>query len=149
MTLDGARPVAGAPATHLPGQDVAKLVLAGWMPTDVVLGLSVGIRHDDWNTQQQRRWSAGNVEVGAYTELITLTRDDARHRFAQHVRAGGADGAIVSQMMLRTWEIEPGEGHTDHVAESTIIGTSLARFHRSAAAPTRSLTYLPLRRSGP
>ena len=51
--------------THLPGQDVAKLVLAGWVPADVVLGLAVGIRHDDWNTQLQRRWTAGNVEVGA------------------------------------------------------------------------------------
>ena len=136
-------------STHLPGQDVAKLVLAGWMPSVLTLGIAVGIRHDDWNTQQQRTWTAGNVEVGAYTELITLTRDDARRQFSEHVRAGGADGAIVDGMSLRTWEIEPGEGHTDHVAESTIIGTSLARFHADATAPTRSLTYLPLRRSGP
>jgi uncharacterized protein YbjQ (UPF0145 family) len=134
-------------STHLPGQDVAKLVLAGWMPTDVVLGISVGIRHDDWNTRQQRTWSAGNVEVTAYTELVNVTRDDARRQFARHVKATGADGAVVSSMRLVTWEIEPSEGHTDHLAQATIVGTSIAQFHPSTAAPSRSLTYLPLRRS--
>jgi uncharacterized protein YbjQ (UPF0145 family) len=134
-------------SSHLPGQDVAKLVLAGWMPTDLVLGIAVGIRHDDWNTRQQRTWSAGNVEVGGYTELINETRADARRAFAAHVRSAGADGAVVASMRLNSWEIEPGEGHIDHVAESTIFGTAIAQFHRSTAAPSRSLTYLPLKRS--
>lgn len=136
-------------STHLPGQDVAKLVLSGWMPTDLVLGVAVGIRHDDWSTQQQRTWTAGNVEVDAYTELISQTRADARMLFTRHVAATGADGAIVASMRLSSWEIEPGEGHTDHVAEATITGSSLARFHRPAVAPSRSLTYLPLRRRSP
>jgi len=134
-------------STHLPGQDVAKLVLAGWVPTDLVIGIAVGIRHDDWNTRQQRTWSAGNVEVGAYTELIHQTRSDARRAFAAHVRSAGADGAVVASMRLNSWEIEPAEGHTDHVAESTIFGTAIAQFSRSTAAPSRSLTYLPLKRS--
>ena len=34
-------------------------------------------------------------------------------------------------MGLSTWEIEPGEGHTDHVAEATIFGTAITQFHRS------------------
>ena len=134
-------------STHLPGQDVAKLVLAGWVPTDLVLGIAVGIRHDDWNTRQQRTWSAGNVEVGGYTELISQTRADARQAFGAHVRSAGADGAVVASMRLSSWEIEPAEGHTDHVAESTIFGTAIAQFYRSTAAPSRSLTYLPLKRS--
>ncbi len=134
-------------STHLPGQDVAKLVLAGWMPTDLVLGIAVGIRHDDWNTRQQRTWSAGNVEIGAYTELINQTRADARMLFGRHVKATGAEGAVVSDMRLSTWEIEPGEGHTDHIAEATIFGTAITQFHRSTTPPSRSLTYLPLRRS--
>jgi hypothetical protein len=50
-------------------------------------------------------------------------------------------------MRLSTWEMEPAEGHTDHVAEARIVGTSVAQFHRSTEAPSRSLTYLPLRRS--
>jgi uncharacterized protein YbjQ (UPF0145 family) len=132
--------------THLPGQDVAKLTVAGWMPADLVFGISVAIRHDDWRTRQQASWGSGNVEVAGYTELITHTRADARARFGGHVRESGADGAIVSSMDLRAWEIEPSENHRDHVAEATIFGTALVRFHTSTAAPTRSLTYLPLLR---
>jgi uncharacterized protein YbjQ (UPF0145 family) len=132
-------------STHLPGQDVAKLVTAGWMPTDLVFGISVAIRHDDWRTQRQASWGAGNVEVSGYTELITHVRADARALFGRHVLAAGAEGAVVSSMDLRTWEIEPAENHRDHVAEASVFGTALVRFHTGAAAPTRSLTYLPLR----
>jgi hypothetical protein len=61
------------------------------------------------------------------------------------VHESGADGAIVSSMDLRVWEIEPGENHLDHVAEATVFGTALARFHTDTAPPTRTLTFLPLR----
>ena len=132
-------------STHLPGQDVAKLVTAGWMPTDLVFGISVAIRHDDWRTQRQAAGGAGNVEVAGYTELVSYVRADARSLFARHVQAAGAEGAVVSSMDLRTWEIEPGENHRDHVAEASFFGTSLVRFHSGVPAPTRSLTYLPLR----
>ena len=67
----------------------------------------------------------------------------------QRIRAVGADGAVIASMGLSTWEIEPGEGHTDHVAEATIIATAITQFHRSREAPSRSLTYLPLKRSRP
>jgi uncharacterized protein YbjQ (UPF0145 family) len=136
-------------STHLPGQDVAKLVLAGWMPAELALGIAVGIRHDDWNTRQQRTWTAGNVEISAYTELVNQTRADARMLLQRRIQAVGADGAVIATMGLSTWEIEPGEGHTDHIAEATIIATAITQFHRSRVAPSRSLTYLPLKRSRP
>jgi uncharacterized protein YbjQ (UPF0145 family) len=131
-------------STHLSGQDVAKLVAGGWMPTDLVFGISVAIRHDDWTTRRQSSWGAGNVEVAGYTELITHTRADARAQFGRHVHATGADGAIVSSMTLQAWEIEPSNNHRDHVAEATVFGTSLLRFHTATTAPARTLTFLPL-----
>ena len=134
-------------STHLPGQDVAKLVLAGWVPVELALGIAVGIRHDDWATRQQRTWTAGNIEVAAHTELVNQTRADPRMLLRRRIAAVGADGAIISTMRLSTWEIEPAEGHTDHVAEATVVATAIGRFHRSQVAPSRSLTYLPLRRS--
>jgi uncharacterized protein YbjQ (UPF0145 family) len=131
--------------TDLAGQDVAKLVQAGWAPCAVIYGISVAVRHDDWATQRQASWGAGNTEVAGYTELVMHVRADARHCFDQRVRAAGADGAIVSSMGLQIGEIEPSEGHRDHVAESTVFGTALVSFHRGPTAPTRSLTILPLR----
>jgi len=132
--------------TTLPGQDVAKLAAAGWLPAEVVYGISVAIRHDDWSTRQQSSWGAGNVEVTGYTELLTHTRADARRRLAEHVARTGADGAIVSSMSVAVGEIEPAENHRDHVAEATVFGTALLRVHTEATARTRSLTILPLRR---
>jgi len=131
--------------TELAGQDVAKLMMAGWVPSALVYGISVLVRHDDWQTQWQSSWGAGNTEVSGYTELVTHVRADARHRFDQQARSAGAEGAIVSSISLTIGQIEPSENHRDHVAESTVFGTALVRFHRGPTAPTRSLTILPLR----
>jgi uncharacterized protein YbjQ (UPF0145 family) len=133
--------------TDLPGADVAKLLHAGWMPVSIAFGISVAIRHDDYATQRQAAAWGYNTEVSGYTELVQHVRHDARARFAEHAARAGAEGAIVSDMGLRIWEREPGEGHRDHVAESTVFGTTLVRFHRGHTAPTRALTVLPLRRS--
>ncbi|GAY07167.1 heavy metal-binding domain-containing protein [Pseudonocardia sp. N23] len=131
--------------TVLAAQDVAKLLRAGWMPAQIVYGISVAIRHDDWATRAQASWNAGNVEVEGYTDLVGTTRADARRLLHDAVRRSGADGAVVDDMTLSVWSVEPGENHRDHVAEATLFGTALARFHTGTAAPTRSLTYLPLR----
>ncbi|MGH3770171.1 MAG: heavy metal-binding domain-containing protein [Pseudonocardiaceae bacterium] len=131
--------------TDLAGQDVAKLVQAGWVPCALVYGISMAVRHDDWATRRQASWGAGNTEVSGYTELVTHVRADARYRFGQQARSAGAQGAIVSSMGLSIGEIEPGENHRDHVAEASVFGTALVSFHQGSRAPTRSLTILPLR----
>jgi uncharacterized protein YbjQ (UPF0145 family) len=131
--------------TDLAGQDVAKLLVAGWVPGAIVYGISVAVRHDDWATRRQASWGAGNTEVFGYTELVAHVRADARYRFDQQARSAGAEGAIVSAMGLRIGEIEPAENHRDHVAEAAVFGTALVSFHRGSSAPTRSLTILPLR----
>lgn len=133
-------------STNLAGQDVTKLLHAGWVPTSTVVGISVAVRHDDYATARQAsRWRV-NTEVAGYTELITHVRADSRHQFARRIARTGADSAIVSGIDLRVWEVEPSENHTDHVAESTVTGTGVARFSRSAARLTRSSSILPLRR---
>ena len=133
--------------TDLPGADVAKLLHAGWVPVSIAFGISVAIRHDDYATRSQASAWGYNTEVSGYTELVQHVRHDARTRFAEHAARAGAEGAIVSHMGLHIWEREPSEGHRDHVAESTVFGTTLARFHRERTAPTRTLTILPLRRA--
>jgi uncharacterized protein YbjQ (UPF0145 family) len=130
--------------TELPGQDVAKLLQAGWVPVGIALGISVAIRHDDINTRYQASWQAGNAEVSGYTELVNHTRADARTQLEKGIRARHADGAIVSDMDLRMWSIEPTEQHRDHVAQATIRGTAIAKFHDERWT-TRSLGVLPLR----
>lgn len=133
--------------TALSGVDVAKLMAAGWLAAGLVFGVSVAIRHDDWQTRQQMSWAAGNTEVDGYTQLLSHARGDARHRFTRHAGKTGADGAIVSSMAVRMWSIEPSENHRDHVAEAMVFGTAIARF--AEPAPTPSLMILPLRPAQP
>jgi uncharacterized protein YbjQ (UPF0145 family) len=130
--------------TELAGQQVAALMHAGWVPVDVARGISVAIRHDDWNTRRQSSWGAGNVEVDGYTELVTHVRADARARFARRAARGGGDGAVISDNRLYIREIEPAENHRDHVAEAMVVGTAVARFHVGTVAPTSSLSIIPL-----
>jgi uncharacterized protein YbjQ (UPF0145 family) len=131
-------------STTLPAHDVAKLLHGGWAPAAISIGISLAIRHDDWTTVQQARAWAGNTEVSGYSELVHHVRQDARQQFARRTAAYGADGAIMSGMSLDIWDIEPGEGHRDHVALSFVHGTAIAKFHEGAVAPTSSLIILPL-----
>jgi uncharacterized protein YbjQ (UPF0145 family) len=135
-------------STDLSGGDVAKLMHAGWAPTELVWGISVSIRHDDYYTRAAARsWSTQNIEIPGYTELVTYARADAREMFERRAGRQGSDAATVSDMSLHVWQIEPSDGHIDHVAEAMVVGNSLVKFHKGSAAPTDSRLVLPLRRS--
>jgi uncharacterized protein YbjQ (UPF0145 family) len=118
--------------SDLSGQDFAKLILAGWAPVGLVLGISIGARHDDWMTVSQRSWGAGNAEVSGFTDLVNATRHDARHQLEIDVARHGADGVVLQDMEIRVGEHEcpMQEGRKDHVVEATIIGTAIAHFGR-------------------
>jgi len=131
-------------STTLNGQDFAKLLHGGWMPASVVVGISVAIRHDDWATRRQASAWTYNTEVSGYTELVNHVRADSRTQLGRRVAAIGAHGAITSTMTLGIHAQEVGENHIDHVAESRLMGDAVVRFHAEGAAPTKSLTILPL-----
>lgn len=118
--------------SDLTGQDFAKLIHSGWVPAGLVLGISIGARHDDWATVSQTAWGAGNTEVSGYTDLVNATRHDARAQLEQDVARHGADGVVLQDMELRIGEHEcpMQEGRRDHVAEATIIGTAIVAFDR-------------------
>ena len=147
----------GAPPPRQPftsdvsGQDFAKLMLSGWVPAGLVLGISIGSRHDDWLTITQTRWTSGNAEVHGYTDLVNRTRHDARHQLEGDVARVGADGVVVQDMDVRIREREcpMSEGRRDHIVEATIIGTAIARFareRRGSAAPLAIMSLDPQRR---
>jgi uncharacterized protein YbjQ (UPF0145 family) len=143
----------GAPApprpftSDLSGQDFAKLIMSGWVPVGLAMGISIAARHDDWATMGQARWSAGNVEVGGYTELVNLARHDARVQLRADVARFGADGVVIatSDLRVRHRECPSQENRKDRIAEATMIGTAIARFARGAAsAPPEVLAVLSL-----
>ena len=144
----GAGPLARPFTSDLSGQDFAKLIADGAVPVSLVLGISVGARHDDWLTRNQAsRWVSCNTGVTGYTDLVNHTRHDARDQLARDVRNHGAEGVVIQSMDLRIGEHEcpAPEGARDHLAEVTIIGTAITHFTRSKRAAERpSLAILSL-----
>jgi uncharacterized protein YbjQ (UPF0145 family) len=114
------------------GQDFAKLIMAGWVPAGLVLGISIGSRHDDRTTARQARWGSGNAEVAGWTELVNHSRHDARRQLESDVRRLGAEGVVVATMEMRVRERDcPATvGRRDHIVEATLIGTAITRFSR-------------------
>jgi uncharacterized protein YbjQ (UPF0145 family) len=148
----GGRKLAEPFTSDLTGQDFAKLIMAGWVPAGLVLGISIGARHDDWLTVSQTRWGSGNVEVQGFTDLVNDTRHDARRQLERDVTRHGADGVVVQRMEMRVGEHECSmqEGRRDHVVEATIIGTAIAHFGKARrlemAPPLAIMSLDPQRR---
>jgi uncharacterized protein YbjQ (UPF0145 family) len=126
-----------APFTSdLSGQDFAKLIMAGWVPVGVVLGVAIGARHDDWRTTRQtRRWS-GNREVAGWTDVVNESRREARGRLDRDVQQLGAEGAVVASMPLRVSvrDCPAQAGRRDHIVEASILGTAVTRFAQARQA---------------
>lgn len=135
----GAAPGPREPFTSgLSGQDFAKLALEGWVPAGLVLGISIGSRHDDRATVRQARWGTGNQEVAGWTELVNDSRHDARRQLEGDLTRLGAEGVVIATMEMRVRERDcPVQvGRRDHIVEATLIGTAIARFSRAEACQT-------------
>jgi len=135
--------------TDLPGQDVAKLMRAGWVPVCVAIGVD-GRAMTNFNYEIGYGWSVlagvyGNAEIDLPTALATDVRAAARAEFAREIGECGADGGIVSGMTFDLWPVED----VAAAAIATVTGTAIARFHEGRTAPAGALTILPLNRELP
>ena len=148
----GAPPLKRPFTSDLSGQDFAKLVMKGWMPAGLVLGIAIASRHDDWLTVGQTRWGAGNAEVTGYTELVNDARHDARTQLAADVKRIGAQGVVVAEMDFHVREREcPAQEHgRDHIVEAINVGTAIVRFadraERAGGSPLAIMSLDPQRR---
>lgn len=128
--------VAGGPNLRLPftcdlhGQQFAMLIRSGWIPVSVVLGISIGVRHEAGLAMKMSRRYAGNVEIRGFTELVNRTRQDARNELMLDVSRTCAEGVVVERSELRVGEQKCAGLHDaqDHLAEVTMIGTSIVQF---------------------
>ena len=147
VRADGCPPLPRPFTTELSGQDFAKLLMGGWVPAGIALGISVAGLHDTLVTTSSGPWGTGNAEVPAYTDLMVYVRQDARSRLEQTVRGLRADGVVVSAMTvhIRSDACQAHPPGTDHFPEAVITGTAVARFaDQRKAAPAPGLAVLPL-----
>ena len=134
--------------SNLSGQDFGKLLLAGWVPTGLAMGVGVVVRHDDWSTRTQASAGTGNTEISGFTEVVHVARQSARASLARDAQRLGGDGVVVRDLTMDVREQEclsSGQSNgKDHVAEVTILGTAITRFRTSAVAHPRTLPTLRL-----
>jgi uncharacterized protein YbjQ (UPF0145 family) len=140
-------PLARPFTTGLSGPDFAKLLMDGWVPAGIALGISAAGLHDTLVTTSSGPWGTGNAEMPAYTGLVAHVRQDARSRLEDMVREVGAEGVVVSAMTLR---VRSGACHAhqagaDHFAQAVITGTAVAWFsgrRRSPRPPSLPILHL-------
>src|SRR5215469_4527727 len=143
----GCPPLSRPFTTELSGPDFAKLLVLGWVPAGIAVGMSVAGLHDDLVTTSSGPWGTGNAEVPTYTDLMAYVRQDARRQLKQTVHELGAEGVVVSAMTLhvRSDECHAHRIGADHFAEAVITGTAVARYaDRRKAAPAPPLAVLSL-----
>jgi uncharacterized protein YbjQ (UPF0145 family) len=134
-------------STNLSAEDCASAIHSGYLPREIVLGMSVSTKHEDWQVRQQRM-SWNNTEVTAMTGLIQAARDESRARLvANATHVGGAE-LVITDMSLTEFDTQcGGQDGKDLHAESTVVGTTLVPIpggHRRAES-SRALSILPLR----
>lgn len=137
--------------THLDGQGFTKLLSAGWISVDLLVGMSIGMRHADWTTRQQSRFLGGNQEVTGWSDLVTATRHDASHQLSRQATHAGADGIVLGDTDLRIWRRTCARARrrgndsdqADHVAEAMLVGTAVAAFQTERTTPP-ALSIMPL-----
>jgi uncharacterized protein YbjQ (UPF0145 family) len=147
----GCPPLARPFTSGLSGPDFAKLLIDGWVPAGIVLGISAAGLHDTLVTTSSGPWGTGNAEVPSYTSLMVHVRQDARGRLEQTVRELGAEGVVASAMTLRVRSdaCHAHQAGADHFAEAVITGTAVTRLgDRRGAGRPASLAVLHLNAGG-
>ncbi|MEV7524289.1 heavy metal-binding domain-containing protein [Streptomyces sp. NPDC091371] len=135
--------------SHLSGQDFARLIHSGWVPTGLAFGIGLAKRHDDWRTSRTKTWTVGNQEIDGHTQLIGHVRREAGRQLARNAAGQGGDGVVVDGMSLsvHTHECSQFGYGGDLSAEAVLVGTAIARFDHSARpAGPRPLTIMRLER---
>jgi uncharacterized protein YbjQ (UPF0145 family) len=118
----------------------------------LALGISIGSRHDDRDTKRQARWGTGNAEVAGWTELVSQSRHDARRQLEGDVSRLGAEGVVIAAMPMRVRQRDcpAAVGRRDHIVETSLIGTAVARFsaagQRGDGPPLAIMSLDPQRR---
>ncbi|MFB9747446.1 heavy metal-binding domain-containing protein [Leifsonia shinshuensis] len=119
--------------TNLTVEDTAAAILSGYTPGELLLGISVSTKHEDYELRTQRS-SWVNGEVTGMTELIQAARSESLHRLGKRASAIPGAQLVVTDLDLFEFDTPCGEEKDLH-AEATVIGTTLVpvpRYSRRA-----------------
>lgn len=120
-------------STNLSAEESASAIFSGFMPHEILLGLSVSTKHEDYEVRTQRT-SWVNGEVSGLTELVQAARHESRSRLEKRATQAAGAQLVVTDMEPREFDT-PCNQEKDLHAESVVVGTTLVpvpRYSRRA-----------------
>lgn len=125
-------------SSDLSAQEFTKLIHAGWVPVELVLGASVATLHEVSSVQRQTRRTAPNQEISVWSAAIEFIRVQARKQVRVEAAGVGADGVVVSSCDLELYQVEK-----VRFAEARVVGTAIATFGPDRSGRRRTGTGRP------
>ena len=134
-------------STTLTAEDTASAILSGFIPREVLLGLAIATKHEDWQLMNQRS-SWDNQEIEGMSKLIQAARHDARSKLEARATRSPGGQIVITDMELHEF-VSPCGGSRDYHAEARVVGTTLVpvpRFRPPTSAHVSAVVSLRDRR---
>jgi uncharacterized protein YbjQ (UPF0145 family) len=134
-------PLLGMPFTsHLSGQDFAKLLMSGYAPSALVIGVAAVRAYAGWQAAYQSQ-SWGNSEVSQFSRVLDECVSMAISRMEDQAASVG-DGVVGVDVDISSVGMMEGQSFL----EATVTGTAVVKFDPSTghSEGDDSLAALPL-----
>lgn len=133
-------PLLGMPFTsHLSGQDFAKLLMSGYAPSALVVGIAAVRAYAGWQASYQAQ-SWGNTEVSQFSRVLDECVSMAISRMEDQAASVG-DGVVGVEVDLSSAGMMGGS-----FLEATVTGTAVVKFDPSTGDDPLATLPLPVMR---
>jgi uncharacterized protein YbjQ (UPF0145 family) len=125
---------------NLSGQDLAKLLRAGYAPVHLAFG-ACSIEVDPGCATEWQMMSAGNTEIHQHSDAVVQLQDLAMTRLVDEARHAGADGLVGVEIARSTHELS----NEVLLMDLVITATAVRRFEMVDVAASPPLLMMTLR----
>jgi len=127
VRVRGAPPLRRPFLSMLSMEDTLKLLLRGWVPSGIAVGISEIHVHRWASSPFMSGTLLSNAEMGVPTAGMALARARAEHGMRQSLTAARAEGTVASQVQL-TRSAQSCSGGQGMFIEGFIMGTGVIRY---------------------
>jgi hypothetical protein len=142
VVVEGAAPLARPFLSMLSAEDTLKLLLCGWVPSGVAVGISAVHVHG-WAASAWRQGTVmKNAEMDGPTAGMALARDRAEHGARTALVAARAEGMVAAKLEVTHSQQGCGGGQ-GLMIEGSMIGTGIVRYRDPVATLSAIRTLSP------
>lgn len=135
VRVDGAAPLPRPFLSMLSAEDTLKLLLVGWVPSGIAVGISAVHVHGWAASAWRQRTVMKNAEMDGPTAGMALARARAEYGAKRALVAARADGMVAAKLHVKHSQQACGGGQ-GLMIEGSMIGTGIVRFREPVATPS-------------